>query len=101
MGQTLGGMLAGPLVSREEKDCEKWLHSPLLGNGLEDRDPERGEEKRFRSHIRLKEGSVWRLCYGPPFNPLTPSMKLWKIQSFLTFDSMDRTLLCDHSLESC
>ena len=24
----------------------------------------------------------------------------WAIQSFLTFDSMDRTLKCDHSLES-
>ena len=44
VGQTLGGMLAGPAVSREEKDCGKWLNSPLLGNGLEDRDPERGNE---------------------------------------------------------
>ena len=34
-------------------------------------------------------------------NPLTPRMKPWMIQSFLTFDSMDRTLKCDHSLESC
>lgn len=42
VGQTLGGMLAGPGVSREEKDCEKWLNSPLLWNGLEDRGPERG-----------------------------------------------------------
>lgn len=42
VGQTLGGMLAGPGVSHEEKDCEKWLNSPLLWNGLEDRDPERG-----------------------------------------------------------
>ena len=24
-------------------------------------------------------------------NPLTPMVKLWVIQSFLTFDSMDRT----------
>ena len=30
-------------------------------------------------------------------NPLTPRVK----QSFLTFDSMDRTLKCDHSLENC
>ena len=28
-------------------------------------------------------------------------VKPWVIQSFLTFDSMDRTLNCDHSLESC
>ena len=35
------------------------------------------------------------------FNPLTPRVKPWVIQSFLTFDSMDRTLKCDHSLESC
>ena len=25
-------------------------------------------------------------------NPLTPTVKTWVIQSFLTFDSMDRTL---------
>ena len=34
-------------------------------------------------------------------NPLTPRVKPWVIQSFLTFDSMDRTLKCHHSLESC
>ena len=34
-------------------------------------------------------------------NPLTPRVKPWVIQSFLTIDSMDRTLKCDHSLESC
>ena len=34
-------------------------------------------------------------------NPLTPIVKPWVIQSFLIFDSMDRTLKCDHSLESC
>ena len=34
-------------------------------------------------------------------NILTPRVKPWVIQSFLTFDSMDRTLKCDHSLESC
>ena len=34
-------------------------------------------------------------------NPLTPRLKPWVIKSFLTFDSMDRTLKCDHSLESC
>ena len=34
-------------------------------------------------------------------NPLTPRVKPWAIQSFLTFDSMDRTLNCDHSLEIC
>ena len=35
------------------------------------------------------------------FNPLTPKVKPWVIQSFLTFDSMDRTLKCDYSWESC
>ena len=34
-------------------------------------------------------------------NPLTPSVKPWVIQSFLTLDSLDRALKCDHSLESC
>ena len=37
----------------------------------------------------------------PYINPLTPKVKPWVIQSFLTFDSMYRTLKCDHSLESC
>ena len=32
---------------------------------------------------------------------LTPEVKPWVVHSFLTFDSMDRTLECDHSLESC
>ena len=34
-------------------------------------------------------------------NPLTPSMKPCVIQSFLTFDPIDRTLKCDRTLESC
>ena len=33
--------------------------------------------------------------------PLTPRVKTRVIQSFLTSDSMNRTLKCDHSLESC
>ena len=35
------------------------------------------------------------------FNSLTPRVKTWVIQSFLTFSSMYRPLKCDHSLESC
>ena len=34
-------------------------------------------------------------------NILTPRVKPWVIQSFLTFDAMYRTLKCDHLLESC
>ena len=34
-------------------------------------------------------------------NPLTPRVKPWVIQSSVTFNSMDRILKCDHSLESC
>ena len=34
-------------------------------------------------------------------NPLIPRVKPWVIQSVLTFDFVDRTLKCDHSLESC
>ena len=34
-------------------------------------------------------------------NPLTPRVKPWVIHSFLTLDSVDRTLKCDHSMESC
>ena len=29
-------------------------------------------------------------------NPLTPRVKPWVTQSVLSFDSMDRTLKCDH-----
>ena len=34
-------------------------------------------------------------------NPLTPRVTPYVIQSIVTLDSMDRTLNCDHSLESC
>ena len=33
--------------------------------------------------------------------PLTPRVKPWVIKSLLTFDTVDKTLKCDHSLESC
>ena len=33
-------------------------------------------------------------------NPLTPRVKPHVIKNFLTFDSMDRTLKCDHLLEA-
>ena len=33
-------------------------------------------------------------------NPLTPRVKPWVIQSFLTFEPMYRTLKCDHSLDA-
>ena len=32
-------------------------------------------------------------------NPLTARVKPWVIQSFLTFDSKDRTPKCDNSLD--
>ena len=35
------------------------------------------------------------------FNPLTPRVKPWVTRSFVAFDSMDRTVKCDHLLESC
>ena len=34
-------------------------------------------------------------------NLLTPRVKKWVVQNFLTFESMDRTLKCDRSMESC
>ena len=34
-------------------------------------------------------------------DPLTPRVKPWVIQRFLPFDSNDRTLKCNHSLELC
>ena len=42
VGQLLGGMLTGSPLSRDEKNCEKWLNSPLLTCGLEDRNPDFG-----------------------------------------------------------
>ena len=33
--------------------------------------------------------------------PLTPRVKTWVIQSFLTFGSVDQTLKYDHLLERC
>ena len=35
-----------------------------------------------------------------PYPVLTPRVKPWAMQSFLTFDSIDRTLKCDHSLKA-
>ena len=32
------------------------------------------------------------------FSPVTPRVKPWVIQMFLTFDSVDRTLKCNYSL---
>ena len=34
-------------------------------------------------------------------NPFPPRVKPWLIQSFLTFDFMDRNIKFDNSLESC
>ena len=47
--------------------------------------------KNIREKIELNV----TLCF------LGSLVKPWVIQSFLTFDSIDRTLKCDHSLESC
>ena len=41
------------------------------------------------------------LAFLKRLNPLTPRVKPWVIQSFLTFDSKYKTFKCDHSLESC
>ena len=47
-----------------------------------------------------REVAVFVLLFG--INPLTPRLKPWVIKSFpVTFDFVDRTLKCDHSLESC
>ena len=35
-----------------------------------------------------------------PFTPLTPRVKPRVMQGFLTFNSMNRTFKCNHSLES-
>ena len=50
VGRILGSMLIGPPLSKEEKDCEPWLSSPVLHSGLEARNPELG---KLISHIRL------------------------------------------------
>ena len=45
---------------------------------------------------QLCDGTLHFFCV----NVLTLSLPEWAIQSFLTFDSLDRTLKCDHSFES-
>ena len=57
VGQLLGGMLAGLPLSRDETNCERWLHSPLLACGLEDGDPDLGE---WISPPRLGGGALCR-----------------------------------------
>ena len=42
-----------------------------------------------------------RLTIAGKLNPLTPRVKPSVIDSFLTFDSVDRTLHLEHSLETC
>ena len=46
-------------------------------------------------HQRCQESNPLTL------GPLTSTVKPWVIQSILTFDSMDRTLSCNHSLVYC
>ena len=42
-----------------------------------------------------------RFDSGLMVKPLTPTVKPWMIKSLITFDSMDRTVQCDYSLDSC
>ena len=68
--------------------------SPLIWNGDGLSESEDKEEYQHESNTRSAQ-SVWIVF---PFysNPLTPRVKPWVIQSFLTFDFMERTLKCDH-----
>ena len=60
---------------------------------------ERGEKRRLlKTHSTTLTLWKWE---GKDVDPSTPRLKPWVIQSFLTFDSMYRTLQCNHSLESC
>ena len=46
--------------------------------------------------------AVWINCKINCLTPaLTSRVKHWVIKSFLTFDPIDKTLMCDYSLESC
>ena len=56
--------------------------------------PPRGEP--IMAPMLRRDWRVTKVC-----NYFTPGVEPWVIQSFPTFDSMDRTLKCDHSLESC
>ena len=53
------------------------------------------------NHINQLEAAEQYFTVVLFVNPLSPRVKPRVIQSFETFDSMDRTLKCDHSLESC
>lgn len=52
VGRVLGSMLIGPLLSKSESDCEKWLNSPLLNYGLENRDPPLGRVLFFTALLQ-------------------------------------------------
>ena len=52
---------------------------------------------KLKISVQNKHCFYMRIVY----RSLTPRVKPWLIQSVLTFDSMNRTLKCDHSLESC
>ena len=56
------------------------------------------EWKRIKNHLTKLHAPGSFLVV---FNPLIPRVKPWVMQSFLSFDPIDTTLKCDHSLESC
>ena len=55
---------------------------------------------KYASNLK-KKGNDESLNYNAAFNDLTPRVKPLVIQTFISFDSMDRTLKCDHSLKRC
>ena len=67
-----------------------------------------GNRFQYEKKLREKEHTIINsfLCCGINitatcyFNPLTLRVKPWMIQSFITFDSMDKNLKCHHSLKS-
>ena len=56
---------------------------------------------QYRKASKLQQGDLHTGMGAIKLNPYTPRIKPKVIQSFLTLDSKDRTLICDHSLESC
>ena len=52
----------------------------------------------YRCYVTVEHG---RQVINNPINPLTPRVKPWVIQSFLTFDSMESVTIHWKAVEQC
>ena len=76
---------------------KKWMGNMVVTN------KRRGPDAEILIHVwaNTKPNITFFRLTSQLLNPLTPRVKPWVIQSLLIFDSIDITVKCDHSLESC